>query len=72
MTVLSALMTNSKAVPNQVIYQGVLDDGQIILTSVHHPSEYVSEDGKVVMTCESVEEIPLYSSFPEPKTHSQS
>jgi hypothetical protein len=65
-------MPNSKVVPNQVIYQGVLVDGQVILTSVQHPSEYVSEDGKVVMTCESVEEFPLNSSLPEPKTHSQS
>jgi len=48
-------MSDEKAVPNQSTYQGELVDGQVILTSVQHPSEYVGEDGQVVMTCEPVE-----------------
>ena len=32
--------------------------GQINLTSVQYPSEFVGEDGQVVMTCEPVEVVP--------------
>jgi hypothetical protein len=40
--------------PNKVTYRGELVDGQLILNSVDYPSEFVGEDGQVVMTCESV------------------
>jgi hypothetical protein len=53
-------MTDEKAVPNQVTYQGELVDGQLILTSIKYPSEFVGEDGKVVMTCEPVEVLSQY------------
>ena len=51
-------MTDEKAVPNQVTYRGELVNGQLNLTSAQYPSEFVGEDGKVVMTCEPVEVVP--------------
>ena len=52
-------MTDEKADPNTVIYQGELVDGQVVLTSVQYSSEFVNAEGQVVMTCE---EIPFATS----------
>lgn len=60
-------MSDSKAFPNQVTYRGGLFNGQLVLTSVEFPSEFVGEDGKVIMTCESVatgEEVAEQSQQP--------
>ena len=36
-------------------YEGELVGDQVILTSIRYPSEFVNENGEVVMTCEPVE-----------------
>ena len=53
-------MTDEKADPNRVTYKGKVVDGQVILTSAQYSSEFLGEDGKVVMTCEPVEVVPEY------------
>jgi hypothetical protein len=49
-------MTDKKTVSNQTTYHVEVVDGEINLKSVDYPSEFVGEDGKVVLTCE---QIPL-------------
>jgi hypothetical protein len=49
-------ITNPSRDPNTITYQGYLEDGRFILTSVKYPAEFVNESGRVVLTCE---EAPL-------------
>jgi hypothetical protein len=51
-------MTDERENPNKVTYKGKVVDSQVILTSVQYPSEFIGEDGKVVMACEPVEAGP--------------
>ena len=51
-------MVDDKADPNQIKYKGELVNGQLILTSVEYPPQFVNEAGEVIMTCETVEVAP--------------
>lgn len=51
-------MADEKADPNQIKYKGEMVNGQLILTSVEYPPQFVNEAGEVVMTCETVEVAP--------------
>lgn len=51
-------MADDKADPNQIKYKGELVNGQLILTSVEYPPQFVGEDGQVIATCEPVEVVP--------------
>jgi len=53
-------MADDKENPNRATYKGEVVDGQVTLTSVQYPSEFVGEDGNVAMTCEPVEVVHEY------------